>query len=30
MARTPSNMIPLGTKAHYFELVDVKDNILKV
>lgn len=29
MARTPSNMIPLGTKAPHFELVDTKDNILK-
>ncbi len=29
MARTPSNMIPLGTKAPYFELTDTKDNILK-
>ena len=29
MARTPSNMIPLGTKAPKFELIDTKDNVLK-
>ncbi|WP_298534089.1 thioredoxin family protein [uncultured Algibacter sp.] len=29
MARTPSNMLPLGTKASYFELKDtVSDNLL--
>lgn len=29
MALTPSNMLPLGTKAPHFKLIDTKDNVVK-
>ena len=29
MALTPSNMLPLGTKAPDFSLIDTKDNSVK-
>ncbi|MDB4752775.1 thioredoxin family protein, partial [Winogradskyella sp.] len=29
MALTPSNMLPLGTKAPEFSLIDTKDNKIK-